>query len=195
MVAFEAVVRDARGKGVARKLRRSGYIPAVIYGGDFGSKAIAVKASTVQKYLKGLVREAHVWKINIEGIGVRDVIVKDVQKHPVTGEILHIDFYELVATRTVSLAVPLKFVGECIGVKKGGTLEIIRNEIEIECLPKDIVEEIEVDVSSLDIGDTLFVRDIKVPEGIRIALEPDEPVVTVVTVEEEEEIKETSAEE
>lgn len=192
MAVFEAILREGTGKGVARKLRKKGYIPAVIYGGDLGNRPLAVKASSVQKYLRGIVSEAHIWQLDIEGIGVKDVIVKDIQKHPVTGEILHIDFYELVATRTIYISVPIKVVGEAVGVKKGGTLEIIRSEIEIECLPRDIIEEIEVDVSTLDIGDTLFVRDLKVPAGIKITVDPDEPVVTVVGVEEETE--ETEAE-
>lgn len=186
MVVFEAFLRDGVGKGVARKLRREGYIPAVIYGGDLGNKPIAVSKKSISKYLKGAISEAHIWKLRIEGYGEKDVIIKDVQKDPITGDVLHIDFYELVATKTVTVAVPVKIVGEPVGVKKGGTLEVIKTEIEIECLPKDIMEEIVIDVSGLDIGDTIFVSDLQVPQGIKIVDHPEEPVVTVVAAEEEE---------
>ncbi len=186
MEAFQAVLREGRGKGEARKLRRQGYIPAIIYGGELGNKPLAVLAKTIIRHLKGEVSEAKIWKLNIEGIGEKDVIIKDVQKHPVTGAVLHVDFYEITYGQLISLAVPIKIVGEAVGVKKGGTLEILMDEVEIECLPRNMVEELEVDVSHLDLGDTLFVRDIKVPEGIKITEDPDQPVVTVVAPEEEE---------
>ena len=186
MEAFQAVLREGRGKGEARKLRRQGYIPAIIYGGELGNKPLAVLAKTIIRHLKGEVSEAKIWKLNIEGVGEKDVIIKDVQKHPVTGEVLHVDFYEITYGQLISLAVPIKIVGEAAGVKKGGTLEVLMDEIEIECLPRNMVEELEVDVSHLDLGDTLFVRDIKVPEGIKITEDPDQPVVTVVAPEEEE---------
>ncbi len=186
MEVFQAVVREGRGKGEARKLRRQGYIPAVIYGGDLGNKPLAVVAKSIIKHLKGEVSEAKIWKLNIEGVGEKDVIIKDVQKHPVTGEVLHVDFYEITYGQLVSLAVPVKLVGEPVGVKRGGTLQLLMDEIEIECLPRNIIEELEIDVSSLDIGDTLFVRDIQVPEGIKITEDPDQPVVTIVEEAEEE---------
>ncbi len=186
MEVFQAVFREGRGKGEARKLRRKGFVPAVIYGGELGNKPLAVVAKSIVKHLKGEVSEAKIWKLNIEGVGEKDVIIKDVQKHPVTGEVLHVDFYEVTYGKMISLAVPLKVVGEAIGVKKGGTLEILMDEIEIECLPRNIIEELVIDVSHLDLGDTLFVRNIQPPEGIRILEDPEQPVVTVVAPEEEE---------
>ncbi len=186
MVVFQAVFREGKGKGEARKLRRNGYIPAVIYGGELGNRPLAVVAKGIVNYLKGEVSEAKIWKLNIEGVGEKDVIIKDVQKHPVTGEILHVDFYEVTYGQLISLAVPIRIVGEAVGVKKGGTLEILKDEIEIECLPRNMIEELEVDVSELDLGDTLFVRDIKAPEGIKITEDPEQPVVTIVAPEEEE---------
>ncbi len=195
MEVFQAVLREGKGKGEARKLRRSGYIPAVIYGGELGNKPLAVSSKSIIRHLKGEVSEAKIWKLNIEGVGEKDVIIKDVQKHPVTGEVLHIDFYEITYGKLVSLAVPIRVEGEAIGVKKGGTLEILKDEIEIECLPKNIIEELVVDVSGLDLGDTMFIRDIDPPEGIRITEDPEQPVVTVVAPEEEEAKEEEEEEE
>ena len=188
-VVFKATFREGRGKGEARKLRRENMIPAVIYGGELGNKPLAVDAKGILRYLKGEVSEAKIWKLEIEGVGKKDVIIKDVQKHPVTGEVLHVDFYEVTYGKMISLLVPVKVVGEAIGVKKGGILTILKEELEIECLPRNIIEEIEVDISDLDIGDTLFVRDIPVGEGIRIKEDPNQPVVTVVEAEVEEEAK------
>ncbi len=195
MAVFQAVFREGRGKGEARKLRRQGYIPAVIYGGELGNRPLAVLAKSIVNYLKGEVSEAKIWKLNIEGVGEKDVIIKDVQKHPVTGEVLHVDFYEITYGQMISLAVPIRVVGEAVGVKKGGTLEILKDEIEIECLPKNIIEELVVDVSALDLGDTLFVRDLQVPEGIRVTEDPEQPVVTIVAPEEEEQPSEGEEEE
>ena len=194
MEVFQAVFREGKGKGEARKLRRKGFIPAVIYGGELGNKPLAVVAKSIVRHLKGEVSEAKIWKLNIEGVGEKDVIIKDVQKHPVTGEVLHIDFYEVTYGKMISLAVPVKLVGEAVGVKKGGTIELLMDEIEIECLPRNIIEELVVDVSHLDLGDTLFVRDIKPPEGIRILEDPEQPVVTVVAPEEEETTEEEGEE-
>ncbi len=194
MEVFKAIKREGKGKGEARKLRRSGYIPAIIYGGEAGNIPVAVWSKGAVSHLKGEVSEAKIWKLEIEGEGEKNVIIKDVQRHPVTGEILHVDFYEITYGKLMSLLVPLSFVGEPIGVKKGGVLEVLKDEVEIECLPKDIVEELEVDVSFLDIGDTLFVRDIKTPEGIRITEDLDQPVVTIVGPEEEEEVAEEAEE-
>jgi len=191
---FSAERRNLTGKGVARKLRREGKIPGIIYGPGISPIPIALLAKGALSYLKGNWSEAKVWDMKVNEEPMK-VIIKDVQTDPITDEVLHVDFYAVTAGKALTLAVPLRFEGEPIGVKEGGVVEYLMDELEIECLPKDIPEEIVVDVRGLRIGDTLFVKDLPVSKNIKIKENPDLPVVTVLGLEEEKAEVEESEEE
>uniref|UniRef100_A0A7V4TI81 Large ribosomal subunit protein bL25 n=1 Tax=Candidatus Caldatribacterium saccharofermentans TaxID=1454753 RepID=A0A7V4TI81_9BACT len=184
--------RQELGKGGARKLRRVGYVPAVLYSRDSasGSEPLKIRLGELERILRIPGVTHHILELSIDGEKRRGII-KDIQYNPVKNEIWHIDFYEVKADQKISLTVPVVIQGESKGVKAGGILEIVTPELEIECLPDAIPEAIVVDVTELEVGDAIHVRELKVPEGVTIAENPDEVVVVVtppeVAVEEEEE--------
>ncbi|WP_427366435.1 50S ribosomal protein L25/general stress protein Ctc [Candidatus Caldatribacterium saccharofermentans] len=184
--------RQELGKGGARKLRRVGYVPAVLYSRDSasGSEPLKIRLGELERILRIPGVTHHILELSIDGEKRRGII-KDIQYNPVKNEIWHIDFYEVKADQKISLTVPVVIQGESKGVKAGGILEIVTPELEIECLPDAIPEAIVVDVTELEVGDAIHVRELKVPEGVTVAENPDEVVVVVtppeVAVEEEEE--------
>ena len=178
-VIFRATKREATGKGVSRKLRREGYVPGVVYGPDREATPLALVAKGAVHKLRGEWSEAKLYDLDLDG-EIMKVIIKDVQADPVSLEVLHVDFYAVTFGKLMTLMVPLKFEGEPAGVKKGGIVEFLMDEVEIECLPKDIPEELVVDISSLEVGDTLFVRDLPLAEGVKVKEDSSAPVVTVV---------------
>ena len=140
---------------------------------------MALVAKGAVHKLRGEWSEAKLYDLDLDG-EIMKVIIKDVQADPVSLEVLHVDFYAVTFGKLMTLMVPLKFEGEPAGVKKGGIVEFLMDEVEIECLPKDIPEELVVDISSLEVGDTLFVRDLPLAEGVRVKEDSSAPVVTVV---------------
>jgi large subunit ribosomal protein L25 len=107
-------------------------------------------------------------------------ILKDYQLHPVTDKIIHLDFVAIKEGETVSIDVPLEFVGRPVGLTKGGVIEIFMHDLTVECLPSNIPDKIQVDISNLDLGDVLHVKDIKVPEGVKVLDDPEDTVITIV---------------
>lgn len=196
-VVFKGNRREATGKGVARKLRRKGYLPGVVYGPDLPATPLYLEAKdSTMSFLKGEWSEAKLYDLLL-GDETLKVIIKDVQTDPVSLDVLHVDFYAVTFGKSMTLMIPLKFQGEPIGVKKGGVIEYLVDEVEVECLPKNIPEELYVDTSALDIGDTLFIRDIPLPEGVTLKSDPSQPVATVMTTaaEKAEETEEAEEEE
>jgi large subunit ribosomal protein L25 len=187
--------RQELGKGGARKLRRMGYVPAVLYSRDSasGSEPLKIRLGELERILRIPGVAHHILELSIDGEKRRGII-KDIQYNPVKNEIWHIDFYEVKADQKISLTVPVVVQGEAKGVKAGGILEIATPELEIECFPDAIPEAIVVDVTELEIGDAIHVRELKVPEGVTVAENPDEVVVVVtppeIVAEEEEKTEE-----
>ncbi len=172
--------REAGNKRVAGRLRREGKLPGVFYGPK--TNPIPLQVST--KELLDSVPElegSHLirMKSEIPILGDKVALIKDVQFHPVTGEILHFDLYEVDLTQKILVKIPLHFVGKPKGVIQGGILQPIVREIEVECLPMDIPEFLNVDVTSLEIGHSVHVRDLQVPEGVLI---PSDLATTIVNV-------------
>lgn len=192
LVRVEVRSRTETGKGAARKLRRSGFVPGVVYGMGKEPLPLTVDAETVHK----LSRAGHavLVELSVDGTAPEEgvaAIVKSVDRHPVTWEPLAVDFQWVSLTETVDVPVPVVTVGEPRGVaEQGGILEQHMHEVTIRCLPTEIPEALELDVSELMIGDSLHVRDLKVPEGVEILEDEDETVVSIAAprvVEEEEE--------
>lgn len=181
-VTLKAAVREATGKGVARKLRAAGRIPAVIYGPGREPRSLSLDAHEVAHLFSSISVENTLVDLEIDGNGKSEKVrslVREVQVHPFRPQILHVDFYAVEAAQVIEVEVPVRLVGTAVGVKAGGgILEHILHEIEVQCRPDQIPEFIEVDVSALDIGDSLHVSDLQVP-NVRILEDPEATVCTV----------------
>ncbi len=182
-VAIESFVRKPSGKGGARTLRRTGAIPAIFYGPETESIPIQVTKSSLEKTLKKQSSENILYQLTIKGNDpeiVKTAMLKELQQNPIDREILHLDFYEVSLFKEIDVTVGLKIIGKAVGVEKGGILQEISRDLEIRCLPTNIPNHIEVDVTALDIGDSIHVSDIKLPEGILVLSDAHLTLVTVV---------------
>ena len=174
---LSATPRTGTGKGVARTLRQSGQIPAVIYGHARQAQSLALNAREFDRLLEH-VTASTVIELSLDGKTSR-TLIREIQRHPFKREVLHVDFQELVAGEKVTVEVPIVYVGTPAGVRDGGILDQIKHELTVEADPTILPEHFEVDVSGLTIGHALYVRDIRVPEGVSIQDDPDSPVALV----------------
>ena len=179
---IQANARSAGGKNHARRLRRSGKIPAVLYGPKTQAVALELDKkdfSTRVALLEGshLVR----LKSSVPALAEKVALVKEMQFHPISGDVTHADLYEVDLAAKIQVQVPLRFVGKAAGVTRGGILQPIVREVEVECLPMDIPGFFNVDVSALDIGDSIHVEEIQMPADVNLVFESNFAVVTVVT--------------
>ncbi len=184
--------RALTGKSGARAVRRAGSIPGVVYGIK-DSTPLAIPPQELEALLGTRAGANVVFQLNVEGEAAseRPVIVKELQRDPMRGDIIHADFLEIRMDEKIEIAVPLSLAGESPGEKMGGTISQLLRELEISCLPNAIPEQIEVDISEVEIGDVLHVRDLQIPAGVELVADPDDPVMTVIVpVEEEEEVEE-----
>jgi len=181
-IKFIGKTRDGSGKGSSRALRRQGFIPAILYGQGEDNKLLCVDKKSAELNFKHLVGHNIMADLVIDENGTSatlKTVVKEVQKNPITGEILHIDFYHIGKNQPVSLNIPIRLVGNSIGVKEGGILEHELREIPVEGLAELLPESVEINVSELKIGDSIFIKDIKIPEGIRVLMAPEHVVASV----------------
>jgi large subunit ribosomal protein L25 len=177
-----AEVREGIGKGKARKLRAKGLIPAVFYGPRTQTVPLVIDPKELAKTLQTEAGENVLISLDIrkgDQVDRRVVMVKEIQNDPLQRVTLHADFYEVTMDEMVTVEIPVHLIGRPEGVKMGGILEQICREIEIQCLPGDIPRSIDVDVSSLNIGDSIHVRDIQVGEA-KILSDNNLTIVTVV---------------
>ncbi|MBA4394796.1 MAG: 50S ribosomal protein L25 [Desulfobacca sp.] len=183
-VNLEGFLRNDSGKGQARALRRAGNIPAIFYGPDSETTAISVARVPLEKILKKQTSENTLYQLTIKGKDqemVKTVMLKDLQKRPLDREILHADFLEVSLTKKIDVTVSLRVVGKAPGVEKGGILQEVSRELEIRCLPTQIPNYLEVDVSTLlDIGDVIHVQDLTLPEGVQVLSDAHLTLITVV---------------
>ncbi len=179
--------RSDRGKGAARRLRRSGKVPGVFYGPKSDGMPIVIDHGDFAAHVATL-EGSHLIRFQSASSDLqrRVALVREIQHHPVTDGILHVDFYEVDLTQRLKVTVPLHFVGRARGVAEGGILQPIVREIEVECLPTDIPQFIEVDVTALDIHDAVHYADVTTPPNVTAVFDANEAVVTVLppTVEE-----------
>lgn len=182
-VELQAEIRSGSGKEKARALRKSGKCPAVFYGPK--REAVSIAFDSREFFLKiSSLEGSHLIKLTSTSSELSDkmTLIKETQLHPVSGAVLHADFYEVDMTAKLRVPVPLHFVGKPEGVILGGILQPVRREIEVECLPTDIPEYIEVDVTALNIHDAVHVSQLTVPQGVTAVFDEDDDfaVVTVV---------------
>jgi large subunit ribosomal protein L25 len=178
---LQATTRSDTGKGAARSLRRQGKIPGVIYGHNRQAEAVVIETAALNKMLVGISAATAVLDVVVDGRPAVKALIREIQRDSVRpSEILHLDLYEVRADEKVTLSVPIHLVGIPDGVRNfGGVLDHSLRELEIEVLPVDIPDHVELDVTALTIGHSLFVRDLKV-EKAEILNDPDTPVCSVV---------------
>ncbi|MCX7917234.1 MAG: 50S ribosomal protein L25 [bacterium] len=182
-IIFLAETRDGKGKGVARKLRSKGFIPAILYGPDIEPICIKLDRKLNEKTILHLTSHNIMAEMKLKKNGEEEsfqVILKDIQTDPIKDEIIHLDFYKLSSERPVIMEVPIVIKGKSIGEEKGGILEQELREIKVEGLPKNIPESIEIDIKGLDFGHAILVKDLKLPEGIKIIEDAHRVIVTVL---------------
>lgn len=179
--------RQTGGKRDARRLRRAGKIPAILYGPKTPPVPLELNKKEFSSRVAGL-EGSHLVRLKSAATTLADkvALVKEMQYHPITGEVIHTDLYEVDLTAKIQVNVPLHFVGKAVGVVRGGILQPIVREIEVECLPLDIPQFFNVEVSDLDIGDAVHIEDMQMPENVTAIYESNFALVTVVppTVEE-----------
>jgi len=171
-VILQAKNRQSKGSSESRRLRRGGRIPAVIYGRSGKSVSIDLDAQDFVKGTKG-ISESTIVNVEVDGKSY-EAFVKDTQRNIIDGNILHIDFYEVESGVALRAKVSLVFSGNPVGVREGGMLETPVHEIEIECLPKDLPERIDIDISGLKANQSMHVRDIALASGIKLLSNPDQ---------------------
>lgn len=197
---LKASLREETGKSAARRIRREGRIPAVIYGRGEQTRSLSLDAHDFEMLVKRHSLDTTLVELAIDGAkkkggGTVRALVSEVQSHPYKPQVLHVDFQEIHAGERVTVEVPIHLIGTAEGVRAGGVLQHVMHEIELECDVDQIPEVFEVDVSSLEIGDGVHVSELNVPEGVEVLVEGDRTICTVaaptvleVTEEEEEEV-------
>jgi large subunit ribosomal protein L25 len=185
-ITVRAAAREGRGKNDARRARRDGQVPVTIYGGTGETVAALVPLRELAAILRSDTGRNTILTMDIEGVGTSEVMFQDRQIDPVRGRLVHADFKRLVKGEKIEATVPLRLIGEPLGVREqSGILEQIIREVEIRCEPREIPEHIDVDVTNLEVHDVLHVSDIPVPPGVEILEEPETVIATVGVVKEE----------
>ncbi|MEM7283190.1 MAG: 50S ribosomal protein L25/general stress protein Ctc [Pseudomonadota bacterium] len=196
---FELVAefRDDKGKGASRRLRRTGRVPVIMYGGGREPRSLSVNHEALIHQLENEAFYSSILNVKV-GDEDQDAILKDIQRHPAKRVIMHLDLQRVVAGEKIRVSVPLHFVNEdiAVGVKQeGGTVFHNLTELEISVLPKNLPEYIEVDVAEVELGASLYISDVKLPEGVEIAGgSPEDQVVSIARVKVVEEIEEGAEE-
>ena len=190
---LNAHVRENKGKGAARTLRRDGSLPAVIYGGG-NSTPLDLDAKEFKTFIKKTAGRQGLLDLVLDDKSTRLALLKKLQYHPVHGQVLHVDFQEVDTTKKLNVRVSIKLIGEAIGIKRDkGIMEHSLRQVEVRCLPNDIPEGYEIDVTEVGAGQSLHVSDLEVDEKVKILTDPGEVVVSVMIPAVEEEPTEEEA--
>ena len=193
-IQLSSEIRTQTGKGSARKLRSTDKLPAILYGPETDTIMLTLDCTEFRKALKGKSAESVLLDLRIDSGKKgqsKKVMIKEVQRDPVKRDYLHVDLFEISLKKELEVDIPIHLVNTPIGVSEGGILQHVRREVKVLCMPDDLVDKIDVDVSELDIGQSLHIGDISFPSGLKSLEDVDVTVVTVVAprvdeVEEEE---------
>lgn len=189
---LKAELRSEKGKGASRKLRAAGRVPAVVYGHGEQTRELTVDAHDLFRMLSTTHVENTIIDLDIAGEGMVRTLIREIQSHAWRETVLHVDFYQIHAGEKLTVAVPLRYVGTSPGVKAGGMLQHTLDEVEVSCLPDAIPESFEVNIDGLEIGDSVHLSQIALPEGVELVDDADRTVCsvlppTVMATDEEEE--------
>ncbi len=185
--------REDQGKGASRRLRREGKVPAIIYGAGRPARSITFDHNKVVQQLENESFYSSILNVKI-GEKSQAAILKDVQRHPAKRQVMHIDLQRIVEDQAIKMNVPIHYLGEedAVGVRDGGgTVTKMVNDVEVTCLPKDLPEYLELDISALELDEMMYLTDIKLPEGVEIvglaqaAEEQAQPIVSIHFIHEE----------
>ena len=181
-------IRTTTGNSPARQLRRAAQVPGVLYGPDTEPILLTVAASDLEKIRKKAHSSQSLLKLTIQNgeTTSKMAIIKELQTQPLSGQFIHVDFYEVAMDRKIRVHVPVVMTGKCAGVEKGGMLQLVRRELEVLCFPNEIPETIEIDISALEIGDAIHVEDIPLQGNLELSAEVNFTVVTVLSPKKEE---------
>ena len=196
LIELKAKIRTTVGNGPARAMRRQGQIPAVLYGPETGTILLAVAVNDLEQLLKKGKSGQVVLNLVIQNgeTSTRPAMIKELQTHPLSRNFLHVDFYEISMDRKINVNIPVVTTGKAKGVEDGGISQLIRRELEVLCLPFEIPEKIEIDISDLGIGDAIHVGDISLEGDIEFLDDAHFTVVTVLSPRVEEEVVEEEEE-
>ena len=180
--SLKAQTRNSSGKGAARSLRREGRIPAVLYGPDIDSMPLSVSIYEIEQLLKKINYAQALLKLQIEdgNYPPKTVMIREIQTEPLGQNFRHLDLYELDMKRKQVVTVPVVTTGVSKGVEDGGILQIIRRELDVQCLPSDIPEQITIDISNLDVGESVHVEEVEVEGDVEILHDVNFTILTVV---------------
>ena len=200
--ALEASQREGTGKSVTRKMRANGQVPAVVYGTDQETIPLTLNAHDTLHLFENISVDNTIINLDIDGLEEPlETLVREIQMHPYRHDILHVDFLAIQRGVAIEVEIPVHFTGQSIGVRdNGGVLDVILHDLRVRCVPADIPEEIVVDITELDVGDSIHVEDIEAPEGVEFVTEGIRTVCAVnipklLVVDEEEEEEGLTAEE
>jgi len=196
-ITLKVEERKEFGKNVNRRLRQQGLIPGVVYGTGLDNWCVVVNPKQLTGILESDSGRNTILSIQT-GAEARDVVIKDYQLDPVKGTLLHVDFQKIDLHQKMSFQVPIELVGDAVGVNEGGMLDVVQREIEVECLPGDVPDQIQVDIEEMNVGDSIRVADVKIDRSkVTVLADPDAVLVTIsapraeVEAEVEEEIEGT----
>ena len=198
-IELKVTIRKTTGNGAARELRRGGMIPAILY----GPKAEPVMLSVTTKELENILMTSNIGQVLLDLLiqngkqQSRTAMIKELQTQPVSGSLLHVDFYEVAMDQKIKISIPVMTKGQSKGVEEGGVLQLVRHEVEVFCFPNNIPESLEVDVTDMNIGDSLHINEASIDEAIELVDETNFTLVTILSpkAEEEEVVEEEEGEE
>ena len=181
-VVLDVVVREETGTGSARAARREGFVPGVLYGGGEAPVSVSLKTNEVTRVLNAGNLIQSMVELSHDG-KKQKVLTKDIQFHPVSDMPVHIDFFRVTNDTIIDVVVPAAFVGEDVspGIKRGGILNVVRYNIEVKCPAGSIPDNLTVDISGMDIGDSIHISEVDLPEGVKQGLERDFTIATIVS--------------
>ncbi len=197
-IQLSSEIRTQTGKGSARKLRSTDKLPAILYGPETDTIMLTLDCTELEKALKGKSAESVLLDLRIDSGKKgqsKKVMIKEVQRDPVMRDYLHVDLFEISLKKELEVDIPIHLVNTPIGVSEGGILQHVRREVKVLCMPDDLVDKIDVDVSALDIGQSLHIGDISFPSGLKSLEDVDVTVLTVVAPTIVEEVEEEEVEE
>jgi large subunit ribosomal protein L25 len=178
-VSIEVQPREETGKNANRRARAAGRIPAVVYGGGKESVAISVDRKTLLDSMKGHSGEHPIYLLKL-GDKDRHAMIRDMEVHPISRQVIHIDFQRVMMDQKIRVAVPVELIGTAVGVKvEGGMLDFVTREVHVECLPGQIPKHLEAEVTDLHVGQHVEARDLKLPEGVVLLDDPDRVLASV----------------
>lgn len=180
ILELRALQRTEKGKGPAGRLRAQGRVPAVFYGEKRDPVPVSVDGRELHSVMRAEGGVTAIVKLMIDGDKGQTAMIKDVQRDPLRDRLLHVDFLKIAMDEKITTNVSLAVVGDALGVREGGVLQEVRREVEVETLPTDLPEHIEVDVTELAVGESLRVADLVAPPGVTILTNPEEMILSVI---------------